>query len=69
VLVAPVLEQGADSVEVSLPPGRWVHLITGDILDGDRRVSVAAPLGTPAAFIREDDPWAARLRAAVQGAL
>ena len=65
ILVAPVMMEGAGSVEVSLPPGTWVHLITGEQLQGDRTVSVDAPLGTPAAFVEVSDPDAAGLVALV----
>jgi hypothetical protein len=33
-----------------------VHLLTGDSYEGDRTLSVPAPLGTPAAFVNADDP-------------
>jgi len=69
VLVAPVLRAGAASVEVTFPPGRWIHLLTGDTHDGDRVVTVAAPLGTPAAFVRADDPRALSLRQAIRAGL
>lgn len=65
LLVAPVLEHEADTVEVTFPPGRWVHLITGEEYAGDRRVTVAAPLGTPAAFVNAELPGAEELQAAV----
>lgn len=69
VLVAPVLTSGADSVEVTFPPGRWVHLITGDTYEGDRTVTVPAPLGTPASFARAEDPRTPGLFQAVQQAV
>lgn len=69
ILVAPVLEHDTDTVEVTFPPGRWVHLITGEEYDGDRRTTVDAPLGTPAAFVSVDDPAADTIRAAVADAL
>ena len=69
VLVAPVLEEGAESVSVAFPPGEWVHLLTGEEYTGDRVVDVAAPLGTPAVFVRADDPWLGRLRGSVAVAL
>ena len=69
ILVAPVLTGGADKVEVSFPPGQWKHLITGKVYDGDVVANVAAPIGTPAAFVRVDDPWADRLSASVAAAL
>jgi alpha-glucosidase len=68
VLVAPVLAEGADAVEVAFPPGEWVHLLTGETFEGDRTVRVAAPLGTPAAFVRADDPRLADLQAMVERA-
>jgi alpha-glucosidase len=52
VLVAPVLEEGADSVDVSFPPGDgWVNLFTNVVYRGGETATVAAPLGQPAAFI------------------
>jgi sulfoquinovosidase len=68
ILVAPVMAQGASSVEVALPPGTWVHLLTGERYDGDRTVTVQAPLGTPAAFVEESDPGAESILAMVAGA-
>lgn len=68
LLVAPVLAEGASSVSVVLPPGRWEHLLTGKQYAGDRNLTVPAPLGHPAAFVRVGDPWAKRLRHAVEDA-
>lgn len=56
LLVAPVLEPGRESVSVRLPPGRWVHVWTGQVLGDPARaveVRVPAPLGQPAALYRE----------------
>ncbi|WP_420112418.1 alpha-glucosidase [Pseudactinotalea sp.] len=61
VLVAPVLSDGATDVEVTFPPGQWRHLLTGEVYDGDVTTTVAAPIGTPAAFVDISDPWAQRL--------
>lgn len=69
VLVAPVLAADASSVEVVFPPGRWVHLLTGEEYDGDRTVTVDAPVGTPAAFVRVDDPNTGELLDRVGSAL
>ena len=55
LLVAPVLEEGADSVSVSFPPGTWVNVLTGETYAGDQTTEVPAPLDTPAAFVREGD--------------
>lgn len=69
VLMAPVLAHEAATVEVTFPPGRWVHLFTGEVFAGDRTTTVAAPLGTPAAFAEATDPATAHLRKAIGGAL
>lgn len=61
VLVAPVLTEGASDVEITFPPGRWYHLLTGEVYDGAATATVAAPIGTPAAFVEVSDPWAERL--------
>jgi alpha-glucosidase len=65
ILVVPVLASGTSEVEVSFPPGEWVHLLTGESYAGDRTVRVAAPLGTPAVFVAADDPARADLQAMV----
>lgn len=69
VLVAPVLKPEATDVEVTFPPGRWIHLPTGESYDGDTTATVAAPIGTPAAFIAAGHPMASDLTAAVRAAL
>ncbi|MGC5617259.1 alpha-glucosidase [Georgenia sp. Z1491] len=56
VVLAPVLEPGEDSVDVVLPPGRWVHVWSGDVYGEDSgvaEVEVDAPIGEPALFVRE----------------
>lgn len=65
ILVAPVLTEGAGEVEVTFPPGRWRHLLTGQEYDGGASVVVPAPVGVPAAFVETSDPWAERLTAAL----
>lgn len=69
VLMAPVLAHDAATVEVTFPPGRWVHLFTGEVFAGDRTVTVDAPVGTPAAFAEAADPATPDLRAAIASAL
>ncbi len=68
ILVAPVLESEATTVTVSLPPGTWVHLLTGASYPGEKKVEVDAPVGTPAAFVREDDPELTAIRADLSAA-
>jgi len=53
LLVAPVVEAGAQSTTVAVPEGQWVHLPSGDELDGRQVVEVTAPPGWPAAFMRK----------------
>jgi len=55
LMVAPVLDPGADQVNVYLPAGRWVHLWTGESygsLNHGVNVTVSAPLGRPGVFYR-----------------
>ena len=56
LFVAPVVHENATSVEVTFPPGRWRHILTGKVYVGDRDTRVAAPIGTPAAFVEVGDP-------------
>ncbi|MER5441224.1 glycoside hydrolase family 31 protein [Streptomyces sp. NPDC002790] len=44
LLVAPVLEPGADRRTVHLPPGRWYDTVTGEGFEGPGRITVDAPL-------------------------
>ncbi|GEK79670.1 alpha-glucosidase [Agrococcus baldri] len=67
VLVAPVLRPGADEVAVTLPPGQWRHLFTGELVEGGQTVTVPAPIGQPAAYVDAASPWADELVDAVRG--
>jgi alpha-glucosidase len=49
VLVAPVLEAGANTKKVYLPEDEWVHLWTGKEYKGGD-VTVSAPVGYPPVF-------------------
>jgi alpha-glucosidase len=68
LLVAPVMRPGATSVSVTFPPGEWRHILTGAVYAGDATTTVPAPIGTPAAFVRTDDPVGDQIRAAMQAA-
>jgi len=60
LLVAPVLEEGAESREVRLPAGEaWVHVWSGDLHDGGAAVTVPCPYGAPPVFCRQG-AWDAR---------
>ena len=52
VLVAPVFSPGVTWTRVTLPPGRWVQVWSGQTFTGPRAVTVASPLGRPAVFTR-----------------
>ena len=55
MLYAPVVKQNTDTVEVYFPEGRWEHLFTGQTYDGRQILTVEAPLGTPAVFVRQGE--------------
>ncbi len=66
VLVAPVVEQGAMSVEVYFPQGEsWTNLWTGDEIGtaGDW-VRIDAPMGQPGVFLRKGGNASASIRSA-----
>lgn len=66
VLLAPVLSAGRTTVEVTLPPGRWAHVWTGAEYGADddvTHVTVDAPVGRPALFVRTGTPVADELLA------
>ncbi len=55
-LVAPILEQGAKSVNVYFPAGKWVHLWSGNIYGNSAQgeyEKISAPLGQPPVFYRQ----------------
>ncbi len=71
-MVAPVLDRGAESVEVYLPAGRWVHLWTGEVYGSGGTgtgvyETVEAPVGEPAVFYREGSEAGIRLRTELEG--
>ena len=55
-MVAPVLDKGAETVEIYLPAGEWVHLWTGERYGSAEEgiyETADAPVGEPAVFYRE----------------
>ena len=58
MLVAPVVEPGAQERALWLPEGDWVHLWSGERYAGGE-IRVAAPVGKPPVFYRASSPWAA----------
>ncbi|UCH29720.1 MAG: hypothetical protein JSV06_01475 [Myxococcales bacterium] len=55
LLVAPVVEEGATSRSVYFPAGTWYNVWTGDPLEGGQRMTVNAPIGSPAVYSRGED--------------
>jgi len=53
IFVAPVIEEGARSRTFYLPEGDWVNYWNGDIMEGGRKVTVAAPLEEIPVFVRK----------------
>lgn len=53
MLVAPVLEEGADKKCVYFPKGTWYNLFSNDIVSGGCEKTVDAPLGTIPVYLRE----------------
>ena len=62
LLVCPVLEKGAQTREVTLPPGGWVDFWSGAHFAGSQTVVAPAPLDRLPVFIRGDSPQLDRLR-------
>jgi alpha-glucosidase len=61
--IAPVVEQGARQREVYLPAGGWVHLWSGKHYDSrGQEYTVAAPLGQPPVFFKQDSAFGHKLR-------
>ena len=58
LLVAPVLLPGVETWTVYLPgPESWVHLWTEEVVQGQTDFTVAAPLGNPPVFYRQNSAW------------
>ena len=57
LLVAPVVEPGAETRMLWLPTGEWTHLWTGKTCSGGE-ITVPAPLGQPPVFYRGGSAFA-----------
>jgi alpha-glucosidase len=55
LLVAPVVEEGATTRSVYLPPGTWFHVWTGTEHTGGTTIEIEAPIGSPPVFSRGTD--------------
>nr|WP_243847288.1 TIM-barrel domain-containing protein [Microbacterium ulmi] len=68
IVLAPVVERGAEAVAATLPPGRWKHVWSGAMYGSEAGVSqalVGAEPGEPALFVRDGSPVADELSAYV----
>jgi alpha-glucosidase len=55
LLVAPVIEAGAETWDVYLPTGaEWIHLWSGSTFRGGQWATIPAPIGEPPVFYRSD---------------
>ncbi len=52
LFVAPVVTPAATTRALHLPPGQWVHWMTGEAFTGPMDVTVDAPVGRPPVFVR-----------------
>ena len=70
LMVAPVLDKGADEVEIYFPADtEWVDLWTGtDVGRAGTWARMPAPLSRPAAFLRKDSPSTEEIRAGLKAA-
>ncbi len=55
LLVAPVVTQGATSRSVYFPQGTWYNVWTSESVEGGQRLTVDAPIGSPAVYSRNED--------------
>lgn len=54
LLVAPVIKKGAQTRKLYVPRGSWKHVLTGAVVQGPAWTEVAAPIGQPPVFERQD---------------
>ncbi len=58
LLVAPVHTADVRTWHPYLPSGaRWIHLWSGEVFEGGRRVEIGAELGEPPVFVRQGSDW------------
>jgi len=67
LVVAPVLQKGAETGRVYLPAGEWLDPATGNQVRGGHWHIFSAPLGRASAFIRLGSPHESLLREALSG--
>lgn len=52
LLIAPVYEQGAISREIDLPEGKWINFWTDEIVEGNRKIFVDAPIDVIPIYVK-----------------
>lgn len=57
LMVAPVLDKGAITVNAYLPNGDWIELFSGKKYLGKNWHSIDAPIGKPPVFVKADSGW------------
>ena len=62
LLVLPVIEEGANTVNGYFPKGEWENIWTGEIINSKGYHPVVAPLGQPAAYLKVGGEWYERLK-------
>ncbi|MDV6236453.1 alpha-glucosidase [Leptospira ellisii] len=65
LLVFPVLEKGESSVSGYIPEGEWEHVWSGKTYSGKTEITVDAPLGSPAVFLRKGGEGYSKLKEAL----
>lgn len=66
VLVLPVLESGEKSVKGYVPEGNWEYAWSDVMAPAKQYISMEAPIGKPAVFLRKDSPNYNRLKKVFQ---
>ncbi len=69
ILVLPVLGKGESKVEGYFPKGTWKHILTGESIEGGKKIKVNAPLGTPAAYVKVGGKWSDKILNSVREAI
>ncbi len=57
MLVEPVLNEGQTLKDIYLPNDTWVHLWTGKVYEGNRKITVEAEMGYIPVFYRKDSKY------------
>jgi hypothetical protein len=67
ILVAPILTENTFERDVYLPAGSWTNLLTDEVIEGGKTVTVAASLGQIPVFLDNNSPDARELMPVFKG--